>query len=130
MENSIFISQAFLDLFCCPQASPSPLLWQYFVSLSLPEEAGTITQEENREIKYRQCFVNHPKILVWWEECVELLFVISLFFAVKGFLLLVLSHFLCELFKTICFLVPEIRTDFNPRALLRICISQNHRFEE
>lgn len=69
-------------------------------SFSLPEEAGTCTQEENREIKCRQCFVNYLKNHMQWEKCVKLLFVIFLFFAVKCFLLLVLFHFLCELFKT------------------------------
>lgn len=50
------------------------------------------------------------------------------FFAVKGFSLLVLDHFLCKLFKTICFLVPEIRMDFTACALL--CIYTFHRITD
>lgn len=86
-------------------------------SLSFPKEAGKCTQEENREIKYRQCSVNHLKSC--GGRSVSNYCLSFSFFCCKGFfLLLVLSHFLCELFKTICFPVPEIRMDFTACALL------------
>lgn len=87
-------------------------------SFSLPEEAGTCTQEENRGIKCRQCFVNYLKNHMQWEKCVKLLFVIFLFFAVKGFLLLVLSRLIFFVScSRLCFPVPEIRMDFTACAL-------------